>query len=142
MCRYSWSPSSNSDKSFHLIARIKLWYICCIFQINLTLTTRILGYGSVQSLVCSTSIERGSIVSTANCGGFSPNNINRTPSVPTVEGFNRLMSIGPHLSQLYIWISNIVSEWLLFNTNSAIFQLYHGENKLIFNEMMIRSALY
>jgi len=26
--------------------------------------------------------------------------------------------------------------------NSAIFQLYHGENKLIFNEMMMRSALY
>ena len=23
---------------------------------------------------------------------------------------------------------------LLFNTNSAIFQLYHGENKLIFND--------
>jgi len=23
----------------------------------------------------------------------------------------------------------------LFNTKSAIFQLYHGENKLIFNEM-------
>jgi hypothetical protein len=23
----------------------------------------------------------------------------------------------------------------LFNANSAIFQLYHGENKLIFNEM-------
>jgi hypothetical protein len=30
---------------------------------------------------------------------------------------------------LIIWIW--VSEWLLFNTNSAIFQLYHGENKLI-----------
>ena len=28
------------------------------------------------------------------------------------------------------------------NANSAIFQLYHGENKLIFNEMMMRSALY
>jgi hypothetical protein len=27
-----------------------------------------------------------------------------------------------------------VSEWLLLNTNSAIFQLYYGENKLIFNE--------
>ena len=27
-------------------------------------------------------------------------------------------------------------------TNSAIFQIYHGENKLIFNEMMMRSALY
>jgi len=24
---------------------------------------------------------------------------------------------------------------LLFNTDSAIFQLYHGENKLIFNEI-------
>jgi hypothetical protein len=29
-----------------------------------------------------------------------------------------------------------VSEWLLFNANSAIFQLYHQENMLIFNEMM------
>jgi len=26
-----------------------------------------------------------------------------------------------------------VSEWLLLNANSAIFQLYHGKNKLIFN---------
>ena len=29
------------------------------------------------------------------------------------------------------WIG--LTEWLLFNANSAIFQLYHGENKLIFN---------
>ena len=28
-----------------------------------------------------------------------------------------------------------MSEWLLFNINSAIFQLYHGENKVIFNEI-------
>jgi hypothetical protein len=35
-----------------------------------------------------------------------------------------------------------MSEWLLFNTNSAIFQLYHGEIKLIFSEMMMRSTLY
>ena len=26
-----------------------------------------------------------------------------------------------------------MSEWLLFNANSASFQLYYGENKLIFN---------
>ena len=32
--------------------------------------------------------------------------------------------------------------WLLFSANSAIFQLYRGKNKLIFNEMMMRSALY
>ena len=25
---------------------------------------------------------------------------------------------------------------------SAIFQIYHGENKLIFNEIMMRSALF
>jgi len=31
----------------------------------------------------------------------------------------------------------------LFNANTAIFQLYyHGENKLIFNEMMKRFALF
>jgi len=30
----------------------------------------------------------------------------------------------------------------LFNANSAICQLYHGENKLIINEMMMRSALF
>jgi hypothetical protein len=36
-------------------------------------------------------------------------------------------------------ISEWESEWLLFNANSAIFQLYHGENKLIFNDMMMRS---
>jgi hypothetical protein len=36
-----------------------------------------------------------------------------------------------------------VNEWLLFNTNSAIFQLYHSKNKLIFNEMMMmRSTFY
>ena len=33
-----------------------------------------------------------------------------------------------------------VSEWLLFNDNPAIFQLYHGENKLNFNAMMMRLA--
>jgi hypothetical protein len=37
---------------------------------------------------------------------------------------------------------NIVIEWLLFNANSAFFQLYHDENKLIVNEMMMRSTLY
>ena len=39
-------------------------------------------------------------------------------------------------------MSEEVSGWLLFNATSAIFQLYHGDNKLIFNEMMLRSALY
>ena len=31
---------------------------------------------------------------------------------------------------------------MLFNANSAIFQLYDGENKLILNEMKMRSALH
>ena len=43
-----------------------------------------------------------------------------------------------HIFPQYEW----VSEWLLFIANSAIFQLYHGENKLIFNEMMMTSALF
>jgi len=29
----------------------------------------------------------------------------------------------------------------LLKANSAIVQLYHSENKLIFNKMMVRSAL-
>ena len=35
-----------------------------------------------------------------------------------------------------------LSQSLMFNANSAIFQLYHDENKLIFNLMMMKSALY
>jgi len=30
----------------------------------------------------------------------------------------------------------------LFHTKGTIFQLYHGENKLHFNKMMMMSALY
>jgi hypothetical protein len=40
------------------------------------------------------------------------------------------------------WLTFAVSEWLLFTAKSANCQLFHGENKLIFNEMMMRSALY
>jgi hypothetical protein len=36
----------------------------------------------------------------------------------------------------------LVSEWLLFNANSAIFQLNHGENMLNFNEMMINEVRF
>jgi len=35
-----------------------------------------------------------------------------------------------------------VSEWLLFNANSVIFKLYHVENSLFFNKMMMRLALH
>ena len=30
-----------------------------------------------------------------------------------------------------------IFEWLLFNVNSTIFQLCHGKNKLISNEMIM-----
>ena len=53
--------------------------------------------------------------------------------------FQRLLPVT--LDQWYAEYSDY-SERLLFNGNSAIFQLYHGENKLIFNEMMMRSTLY
>jgi hypothetical protein len=47
--------------------------------------------------------------------------------IRTVKGFRHVIK----------W----VSEWLLFNANSVIFHLYHGENKLIFNEMMMKFAV-
>ena len=37
---------------------------------------------------------------------------------------------------------NGVNDCCTFNANSAIFQLYRGENKIIFNEIMMMSALY
>ena len=40
----------------------------------------------------------------------------------------------------FITLEYSVSGWLLFIANSAIFQLYRGENKLIFNEMMMGSV--
>jgi hypothetical protein len=42
----------------------------------------------------------------------------------------------------YPLLIDSVSEWLLFIANAAIFQLYYGQNKLIINEMMMRSALF
>ena len=39
-------------------------------------------------------------------------------------------------------LSESLSESVLFHTNSAIFQLFHEENQLIFDVMMIRSSLY
>jgi hypothetical protein len=42
---------------------------------------------------------------------------------------------------MYPQMKKPVGMLLLFNANSAILQLYHGKNKLIFNEMM-RDALY
>ena len=39
------------------------------------------------------------------------------------------------------WVSEWVSEWVT-DGNLVILQLYHGENKLIVNVMMIISALY
>jgi hypothetical protein len=45
------------------------------------------------------------------------------------------------IDDLYIFSFEWRSEWLLFNANSTIFQLYHGENKLIFNDDEVRFVL-
>jgi hypothetical protein len=49
----------------------------------------------------------------------------------------RLLSLRPLKG-----LQDVLSGWLLFNVNPANFQLYHDENKLIFNEMMMMSALF
>jgi len=50
--------------------------------------------------------------------------------------------ISNSLLRAVVAISSRVSVWVLLSANSAILQLYHGENKLIFNEMTMRSTLY
>ena len=39
-------------------------------------------------------------------------------------------------------LTHALSEWLLLNAKSAIFHLYYDQNKLIFNDMMMRSVLF
>jgi hypothetical protein len=43
------------------------------------------------------------------------------------------------LNLIFIRLVGVIG---FFLSQWAIFQQYHGENKLIFNEMMMRSALY
>ena len=49
--------------------------------------------------------------------------------------------ISNHVTR-YLKFSIIERVIVVFKANSAIVQLYHGENKLIINEMMMKSALY
>ena len=50
------------------------------------------------------------------------------------------LSVNKQTKPVGINVWNRVIEWMVFNANSTIFQLYHGKNKLIFNEMMDQHA--
>ena len=52
--------------------------------------------------------------------------------------FSRVAKLLNHYSDCSEW----VSEWVLLSPSSTICQQYHDENKLIFNEMMMRFTLY
>ena len=71
----------------------------------------------------------------------TPNNIDES-SNPGLNNRLYVVMVSVLVYSVVDRVSEWVSEWVLINANSAIFQLYHGENKLIFNEMMMRSALY
>ena len=58
------------------------------------------------------------------------------------EIFNSNLTCRKNYLQCLSFRFGWLSEWLLFNINTENFQLYHGENKLIFNNMMMRSALF
>jgi hypothetical protein len=55
--------------------------------------------------------------------------------------FSSVCTCGSVISSLYLFQSERVSDCCLTLTQ-AIFQLYHGENKLMLNEIMMRSALF
>ena len=60
------------------------------------------------------------------------------------HGCKSNLTVCIHLLPFITILSEWVSEWLLLNANSAVFQLhvYHSENKLLFNEMTMMSALF
>jgi hypothetical protein len=60
----------------------------------------------------------------------------------TLQNKHNIRKLSGNIKIVRNSFSEGVSERLLFYANSAIFQLYHGENKLICNEMMTRSALF
>ena len=54
-----------------------------------------------------------------------------------IHDLNFVVPLIRYISMNLINVSEWVSEWVMFNAKSAICQLYHGENKLLFNKMMI-----
>jgi hypothetical protein len=40
------------------------------------------------------------------------------------------------LNVVFLYLQSSVSDWSLFHAKSSMFLLYHGENKLIFNETL------
>ena len=63
-------------------------------------------------------------------------------SITSVCTFRNSYDIRGLVPSAMIFMSEWASEWSLFSGNSVMCQLCHGENKLIFNEMMMRSVLY
>jgi hypothetical protein len=73
---------------------------------------------------------------------FGTDEINNKDKKNQQQNSSNYRNLKKHIIFILKPCSHILSEWLLINANSAIFQLYHGENKLIFIEMMMRSALF
>ena len=98
-----------------------------------------------HSVVCKTassSLERGPSVSIQ--GKEASSRAGETPSarMVAVRTYIRHRGFSEKATKRItgkVWVNE--SEWLLLYANSAIVQLCHGENKLIYNEMKFRFVL-
>ena len=62
--------------------------------------------------------------------------------MPTQQFFSYSMLILNEIKLINKMYNERVSEWLFFKTNSAIFQLYYGKNKLSFTSLQMDMSPY
>jgi hypothetical protein len=100
--------------------------LLCPFMMTHNATdATLLHHENKQSLMCTSFTELR--INRGNC--------QKERSIFTSVSYVPLWDLIYRHKYLHIWIR--VSERLLLIVHSAIFQPYHGENKLIFNEMMM-----
>ena len=130
---YVWSQKEAKSWTYFMRRYVMRCYIHIKYLGSTQYLITIIGNCMVWNIFC-VHFCQDSIATTVDCSLIK---MKLVTEVVLLIYLHLIIDILP-LNIPYEW----VSEWLLFNANSANFLRYHGENKLIFNEMMMRSALY
>jgi hypothetical protein len=118
---------------------LPLWYLQTLFRVNLSSfsSNKLLKF----YIKTFSNIKKRVTIKVAEIINFKLTIVNQLhenrSSLITIEARTKCLP-----SFVHPFFPLLMSVWWLFSANSAIVQQYHGENKLIFNDMMMRSVLY